>query len=149
MTSAEPVAGSADLGGAASEVVAGLGAFGGAEAELAGGLEPPPGEASPLPRDIRFRRFWLGETISQLGDRVSELALPLIAVATLRADATAAATLAAATWTPNLLGVFLGAWVDRQRRKRRLMIVADLARAAILLSLPIAAAFHAVGLGQL
>jgi MFS family permease len=99
--------------------------------------------------DPRFRRFWLGDTVSQLGDRVTELALPLIAAATLHADSAEVAALAAVTWTPNLLGVLLGAWVDRQRRKRRLMIGADGARAAVLLSLPIAAAFHAVTLGQL
>jgi MFS family permease len=109
--------------------------------------EPP--SAAPPPRDPRFRRFWLGSTVSQLGDRVTELALPMIASATLNATAAQASALAAVTWTPNLLGVFLGAWVDRQRRKRRLMIGADLARAAVLLSLPIAAAVHAVTLGQL
>ena len=101
------------------------------------------------PQDPRFRRFWLGDTVSQLGDRVTELALPMIAAVTLKASATEASALAAVTWTPNLLGVFLGAWVDRQRRKRRLMIGADLARAAVLVSLPIAAVFHAVTLGQL
>ncbi|MEZ0113248.1 MFS family permease [Catenulispora sp. EB89] len=101
------------------------------------------------PQDPRFRRFWLGDTVSQLGDRVTELALPLIASVTLKASAAEASALAAVTWTPNLLGVFLGAWVDRQRRKRRLMIGADLARAVVLVSLPVAAAFHAVTLGQL
>ncbi|WP_194915152.1 MFS transporter [Catenulispora rubra] len=105
--------------------------------------------AADDPQDPRFRRFWLGDTVSQLGDRVTELALPLIAAATLKASAAEASALAAVTWTPNLLGVFLGAWVDRQRRERRLMIGADLARAAVLVSLPVAAAFHAVTLGQL
>ncbi|WP_370385225.1 MFS transporter [Catenulispora sp. GAS73] len=101
------------------------------------------------PRAPRFRRFWLGDTVSQLGDRVTELALPMIAAVTLKASAAEASALAAVTWTPNLLGVFLGAWVDRQRRKRRLMIGADLARAVVLVSLPVAAAFRAVTLGQL
>lgn len=104
-----------------------------------------PGRAAAAP----FRRFWLGATVSQLGDRVTELALPLIASVTLHASAAEVSVLAAVAWIPNLLGVFLGAWVDRHRRKRRLMIVADLARAAILLSPPVAAAFHAVTLGQL
>ena len=113
--------------------------------EVATETAPSSETASPS----RFRRFWLGETVSQLGDRVTELALPLIAAVTLRASATEVSVLAAVTWIPNLLGVFLGAWVDRRRRKRRLMIGADLARAVVLLSLPIAAAFHAVTLGQL
>ena len=112
---------------------------------LAVAVAPP---ADPIP-DPRFRRFWLGDTVSQLGDRVTELALPLIAATTLHATAAQASALAAVAWTPNLLGVFLGAWVDRRRRKRRLMIGANLARAAFLASMPIAAAFHAVTLGQL
>uniref|UniRef100_UPI00189187DB MFS transporter n=1 Tax=Catenulispora pinisilvae TaxID=2705253 RepID=UPI00189187DB len=109
---------------------------------------PAPEPPHPDP-DPRFRRFWIGDSVSQLGDRVTELALPYIAAKILKASTTEASVLAAVTWTPNLIGVFMGAWVDRQRRKRRLMIGADLARAAILLSLPVAAAFHAVTLGQL
>ena len=122
------------------------------DTDPAGGTEPESPDSSPTPdspRDLRFRRFWLGSTVSQLGDRVTELALPMIAAVTLNATAAEASALAAVAWTPNLLGVFLGAWVDRQRRKRRLMIGADLARAAVLVSLPVAAAFHAVTLGQL
>jgi MFS family permease len=107
------------------------------------------GDADPARRDPRFRRFWIGHTVSQFGDRVTELALPLIAAATLHAGAAEVSALAAVTWIPNLAGVFLGAWVDRRPRKRRLMIAADLARAVVLLSLPVAAAFHAVTLGQL
>lgn len=38
-------------------------------------------------QDPRFRSFWAGQTISQFGDRVSELALPLIAVTALDASA--------------------------------------------------------------
>ena len=38
-------------------------------------------------RDRRFRTFWIGETLSQFGDRISELALPLIAVVLLDASA--------------------------------------------------------------
>lgn len=104
---------------------------------------------TPARRFPSFRRFWLGYTVSQLGDRVTELALPLIASVTLRPSPFAVAVLAAVAWTPNLLGVLLGAWVDRRRRKRRLMIAADLVRAGVLLSLPVAAAFHGVTLAQL
>ena len=116
-----------------------------AQAEASADREPA---ATPTPATL-FRRFWLGDTVSQFGDRVTELALPLIAEFTLHADAAEVSVLAAVAWTPNLLGVFLGAWVDRRPRKRRLMIAADLTRAGVLLSLPVAAAFHAVTLGQL
>lgn len=50
---------------------------------------PQPGPAEPsLWRDRDFRRFWIGQSISSLGDEVSALALPLIAVLTLNASAT-------------------------------------------------------------
>ncbi|WP_051742196.1 MFS transporter [Streptomyces xylophagus] len=100
-------------------------------------------------RDGRFVRFWCGQSVSQFGDRVSELALPLIAVGALHASANQVAWLTALVWTPNLLGLFLGAWVDHRPAKRQLMLLADLFRAAVLLTLPIAYALDTVTLGQL
>ncbi|MFD0633994.1 MFS transporter [Catenulispora yoronensis] len=112
---------------------------------------PDPGARSHslLRHNPRFRRFFAGYAVSELGDRITEVALPAIAVITLKADASQVGLLGALVWLPSLAGVFLGAWVDRQRRKRRLMIAADLARAAILLSLPFAALFGAVTMAQL
>ncbi|WP_406287066.1 MFS transporter [Streptomyces sp. NBC_00209] len=109
----------------------------------------PPAKTSSLWRDRRFTRFWAGETVSQFGDRITELALPLIAVSTLGASANQVAWLTALVWAPNLLGVFVGAWVDRRARKRRLMVLADILRAAVLLSLPAAYALGSVTLTQL
>lgn len=100
-------------------------------------------------RDRRFVRFWCGQSVSQFGDRISELALPLMAVGALHASANQVALLTALVWTPNLLGLFLGAWVDHHPTKRRLMLLADVIRAAVLLSLPIAYALDTVTLGQL
>ncbi|BEL05195.1 MFS transporter [Actinoplanes sichuanensis] len=57
--------------------------------------------------------------------------------------------LTALIWLPYLFGVFVGAWVDRRSDKRRLMIVADLLRAAVLVSLPAAYLFDLVTLPQL
>ncbi|GGV93405.1 MFS transporter [Streptomyces narbonensis] len=48
-----------------------------------------------------------------------------------------------------LLNLPLGAWADRQTSRRRAMIVADLARAALILTLPVAYALDALTLGQL
>jgi MFS family permease len=106
-------------------------------------LTPP-----SLWRDRRFLRFWTGQSISQFGDRISELALPLIAVS-LHVGATQVAVLTALIWTPNLLAAFLGTWVDQQRRKRRLMVVADLVRTVALASLPGAYLLGTVTLAQL
>src|SRR5262245_15849932 len=89
-------------------------------------------------RDRRFRTFWIGDTVSQFGDRISELALPYIAVTMLGAQAIGTGILTAAIWAPNLLAVLLGAWVDQRQAKRRLMIAADVLRAVTLLSIPAA-----------
>lgn len=100
-------------------------------------------------RDRRFGTFWTGYTVSQLGDRVTELALPLIAVVMLGATPSQVGLLTAAVWLPSLLSLFVGAWVDQRTRKRRLMVLADLARAAVLLSLPVAYLLDAVTFAQL
>ena len=96
-----------------------------------------------------FRRFWAGETISQFGDRISELALPLIAVTALAATPAEVGLLTAAVWAPNLLSVLVGSWVDGQAHRRRLLVAADLLRAAVLLSLPLAHWLGTVTLAQL
>ena len=75
--------------------------------------------APNLWRDRGFRSFWAGETVSHVGDRISELALPLLAVTVLHASPTEVGLLTAAVWAPNLLSLFVGSWVDHQQRKRK------------------------------
>jgi MFS family permease len=100
-------------------------------------------------RDRRFVRFWAGQSVSQFGDRISELALPLIALVALHASVGQVAWLTALASAPNLLAIVLGAWVDHRVHKRRLMILADLFRACVLLTLPVAYLLGAVTLLQL
>lgn len=104
---------------------------------------------SPLWRDRRFATYWVGQGVSQFGDRIAELALPLIAVTMLHAGATTVGLLTAAVWAPNLLSLLVGTWVDHHERKRRLLVVADLVRCVVLLSLPVAHFLGAITLGQL
>jgi MFS family permease len=83
-----------------------------------------------------FRLLWIGESVSGLGNSVTAVALPLLAVEVLDADSTAVGLLAAAVWLPWLLvGLPVGAWVDRIR-KRPLMMACDLVAGAALLSIP-------------
>jgi MFS family permease len=97
-----------------------------------------------------FRRLWLGQTISVLGDQVTQLGLPLVAVLTLGADATQMGTLTAVGLLPHLLfSLPAGVWLDRVRSRRRLMVAADLIRAAAIASIPLAFAFDALGMVQL
>lgn len=49
-----------------------------------------------------FTRFWAGQTISLFGDQVTLIALPLLAVLVLHADAAQMGYLAAAGLAPNL-----------------------------------------------
>lgn len=86
-----------------------------------------------------FRLLLLGQTTSQLGTQVSGVAVPLLAVLTLDASpfelglVSAAGTLAFA-----LIGLPAGAWIDRWPR-RPVLVAADVARAALLLTIPVAA----------
>lgn len=110
------------------------------------------GPAAPrrsLLREPDFRSFFVAHTISQFGDRISELAFPLLAVLVLDATAAQVSVLTALVWLPNLAAIFLGAWVDRQPNKKRLLVAADLIRAALLVTVPVAFAFDAGTLAQL
>ena len=100
----------------------------------------------PLLRENpRFRRFWLGQSISLLGDQVTVIALPLVAVLVLDATPAQMGYLFAFELAPNLLfSLHAGAWVDRRGRKRQLMIATDLGRALALGSIPVAYAFDAL-----
>jgi MFS family permease len=83
----------------------------------------------------RFASYWAGQTISQFGDRISELALPLIAVVTLAATPTQVGVTTAAVWAPNLLCLLVGSWADRRTHRKRILVAADVLRALVLLSL--------------
>ncbi|MEU5921187.1 MFS transporter [Streptomyces sp. NPDC047141] len=103
-----------------------------------------------LLRERTFRRYWTGQTISLAGDQISLIAIPLAAVLALGADAAAMGLLKTAELLPALLfNLPLGAWADRQASRRRAMIAADIGRAALVLTLPVAYAMDALTLGQL
>jgi MFS family permease len=104
----------------------------------------------PLLRDQVFRRYWGSATVSMFGDQVTSIAMPLVAVLVLNANAAEMGFLMALQWLPSLLfGVHVGAWVDRTGRRRHAMIGADLGRAALLISVPVCYALHVLTLGQL
>jgi MFS family permease len=97
-----------------------------------------------------FVRLWAGQTVSVFGSQVTELALPLCAVLTLNATAFQMGLLSAAGMAPWILfALLVGVWVDRSLRRRWILVAADLGRALVLLSIPIAAVFGVLSLGQL
>ena len=103
-----------------------------------------------LLRDRAFRLLWAGQSISILGDHVTLLALPLAAVLVVDAGAAEMGILAAAGWAPHLLlSLAAGVWLDRSRRRRAVCIAADVARAAVLATVPLAYALDALTIEHL
>ena len=103
-----------------------------------------------LLRGADFRNLWVGQTVSLFGDQVTLIALPLAAVLVLHASAAEMGYLTAAELIPHLLfSLPAGAWLERVERRRWLMIAADVARAGLLVSIPIAYALDALTFAQL
>src|SRR4030088_911667 len=90
-------------------------------------------------RHPEFVKLWTGQTISRFGSEISQLAIPLAAALVLDASPAQMGLLSAFEFAPFLLlSLFAGVWVDRVRR-RPVLIVADIGRAVILGSIPVAA----------
>ena len=103
-----------------------------------------------LLREHAFRRFWVGETVSLLGDQVTLIALPLVGVLALHASATEMGYLGAAGLVPNLLfSLHAGAWLDRRGRRRQAMIATAVGRALLLATIPLAYWLGALTMAQL
>src|SRR5262249_10881741 len=96
-----------------------------------------------------FVRLWSAHTISELGSQVTVLALPLTAILVLDAGAAQVAVLSTVDYVPFLLlGLPAGVWVDRLSY-RRVLVAADVGRAAVLATVPLAYAFDRLTLGHL
>jgi MFS family permease len=107
-------------------------------------LDPVPPTHAELPsqglrRNRAFVLLWSAATVSVFGSFVTRIALPFVAIETLRAGPVEIAALRSVDLIAALLvGFVAGAWVDRLRR-RPVMIWADLGRAVLLGSIPVAA----------
>jgi MFS family permease len=103
-----------------------------------------------LLRDMTFRRFWIGQTVSLVGDQVSLFAVPLTAVLVLHANATQMGLLTAAGLLPSLLfSLAAGAAVDRHGQRRLVMLATDLGRALLMVTIPLSYLLGRLGLPQL
>jgi MFS family permease len=103
-----------------------------------------------LRENVNFRRYFLGQSVSLLGDQVATIALPLTAVLALHATPGQMGALTTAYLVPNLLlSLHAGVWIDRSARRREVMLVADVARALLTLTIPIAFALGALTWPQL
>ena len=87
-----------------------------------------------------FAKFWIGQTISNLGSSFTQWAVPLL-VFQLTHSALNLGVAMAATFLPYLFfGLPLGAWMDRVDRKRA-MVLLDSINVLVILSIPLVAQF--------
>jgi predicted MFS family arabinose efflux permease len=105
--------------------------------------------ASRLWRNPAFRRFWAAATVSIFGSLITRIALPLVAILTLDAGPIEVAALRGTELAALMvIGLAAGTWVDRLRR-RPILIWADLGRAVLLGSIPVAFVLGALTLWHL
>ena len=84
-----------------------------------------------------FLRMWTGQSISEVGSQVSQLAIPWLAAVGLHASPIEFSLLGVLGFLPFILFALpAGVWVDRLRR-RQILIVGDSARAVLLTLIPI------------
>ncbi len=85
-----------------------------------------------------FLKLWVGETVSEFGSQITQIAIPLAAAVALDATPAEMGILSALQMLPFLLiSLPAGVWVDRMRRKP-ILIAGDLVRGIALLSVPVA-----------
>jgi MFS family permease len=136
-----------------TEFTAELAAEAAAALEGVASVEGAP-EATPQPRrslwfHADYMKIWLAATISLMGSQVSLIAIPFIAVVVCGASTIEVALLGTVEMLPFILfSLPAGAWLDRVRR-RPVLIAGDLARAAVLLTIPAAYALGVLTIWQL
>ena len=100
-------------------------------------------------RHADFRRLWIGETVSQFGSMISQLALPLVAILVVHASTFQVGLLTAVETVAFLVvGLPAGAWVDRMRI-RAVLVTGDVIRAVALGSIPVAQWAGVLSIAQL
>ena len=97
----------------------------------------------PLLREnANFRRYFVGQAVSLLGDQITLIALPLTAVLALHASAGQMGALTTVALVPNLLfSLHAGSWVDRRGDRRRIMLATDVVHGVAIATIPVAYAF--------
>jgi hypothetical protein len=100
-------------------------------------------------RHTGFMKLWIGQTISVGGSMIGKTALSFTAILLLHATPFELGILFAASIVPGFLaGLIAGACVDRLRR-RPILIWADIGRAILLTTIPVAAVLGRLRIEQL
>ncbi|NUR60717.1 MAG: MFS transporter [Catenulispora sp.] len=119
----------------------------GLRAEAVDAAEPSVKRRLRLWRHRDFRLVWTGQTLSELGTGISQLAYPLLVLAMTGSPLYAGLVSAARALPYVLFGLVAGALVDRWDRKRT-MILCDSLRALNMAAVPVAAALGVLTVGQ-
>jgi Na+/melibiose symporter-like transporter len=124
---------------ASDQVVTAAAADDGAPAESRGGVLAN--------RD--FAKLWAGETVSLIGTQVTQFAMPLVAILTLKATVLQVGVLNALRFLPVIVvALFAGVWLDR-RRRRPVLIACSLSNAVLIGLVPLSAATGYLSIGLL
>ncbi|WP_256375871.1 MFS transporter [Caulobacter sp. S45] len=100
-------------------------------------------------RKPAFMKLWSAQAISEFGARFARDGLPLAAVLVLHGSPHQVGLIAALAILPRIvIGTLAGGYIDRSNR-RWVMIGADVMRALLLATIPLAAVFHVLSILQL
>ncbi|HJQ02896.1 MAG TPA: MFS transporter [Jatrophihabitans sp.] len=117
------------------------------------GVAAPSAMAAPstgsIWTDRNFVRLWTGESISAIGNQITQFTLPLVAILTLHASTFQVGVLNACRTAPVVVvSLFAGVWLDR-RRRRPILIACSLGNAVLIALVPISDATGLLGIGLL
>jgi len=105
-------------------------------------------ERASLWRHADFLRLWAAQAISAYGSRITRTALPIVAIAMLDQTESVIGLLVTLQLAPGVvLALFAGGFIDRGN-KRRILIAADLIRAAAVASLTVSWAIGTLAMAQ-
>jgi MFS family permease len=107
---------------------------------------PPPGGVMS---DRNFVKLFTGEAVSLIGTQVTQFAMPLVAILTLKASVFEVGLLNALRLAPVIVvALFAGVWLDRTRR-RPVLITCSLVCALLIGLVPVASAAGFLSMGLL
>lgn len=110
---------------------------------------PAPAPAGGIWSDRNFVKLWSGETVSLIGNQITQFTLPLVAILTLHASTAQVGVLNACRTAPVVVvSLFAGVWLDR-RRRRPILIACSLGNAALIALVPISDATGLLDIGLL
>ncbi|WP_063909797.1 MFS transporter [Herbidospora yilanensis] len=93
----------------------------------------------PLRRQRDYRLLWSARAVTEAGSEVSRLAVPLTAVTLLAASPMEMGVLTAAASLPFLfIGLPVGVWADRVRRRRPVLVLCELVAGTAVVTIPVA-----------